>query len=125
MAAPKSHKCKTLTLVNTVINAGIAEIDSIRAIKNKRMCTQNFSVSSNRIYQLAASVMKKMFPGTNLIFIVILPHVALMENQIREKLGITDPCRLVLTMLQTYNKDADIWYPAVNQSEHALPAPNH
>ncbi len=78
------------------------------------------------IYQLVPLVIKTMLPGTNVIFIVVLPLIAPMEDQIQEasKLGIT-VIQIRFTTLQTYNKDAASWYSPVTKGELSLPAPTH
>ncbi len=51
----------------------------------------------------------KMFPGTNLIFMVVSPLVELMEDQLQELHSWrSQPSRSVFTMLQTFNKAAGL-----------------
>ncbi len=92
-------------LVNTAINAVIAEKDSITTVerKPKYVLTEFLRVEDvfvflptgcgkNLIYQLAP-LMIKMLPGTNPI-IVLSPLVTLMEDQIREASNLRfTPCR--------------------------------
>ncbi len=93
MAFSKATSASVKVRVNTTINAVIEKIDSITTIKQEQehVLTEFlrgkdvFAVlptefGKSLIYQLAPLVMK-MFPGTNLIFLVVSPLVALMEDQ--------------------------------------------
>ncbi len=74
---------------------------------------------SDWIYQLAALVMKKLFPGKNPIFVVVSSFVALQEELQIWGLHLFI---WLFTTLQTYNRDAYSWYSAVTQGKCSLPA---
>ncbi len=66
-----------------------------------------------------STMLKKRFSGTNLR---VSPLVALMEDEMLQSWG-SQPCRSVVTTLQTYNKEAASWYWEVTQSECFFVAP--
>ncbi len=87
-----------LRLVNTAINAVTSKIESVTIKQQKYVSTEFFS--GNVIFVILLTrfinlLITEMFPGTNLIVIVVSPLVALQEDKIREAF------ELEITAMQT------------------------
>ncbi len=112
---------QTLTLVEqTAVNVVIAETHSVTTMKQEQEFVQTEFLRGKDVFAVLLSscslVMRQMCPGTNMIFTIVWPLVALIEDQIQE------PSQLVITAMQTDSRDAASWYSAVTQGECSITA---